>query len=160
MVCWPKFSTRLFKTKNLSYLTSHNFFFFNCCYQMTIMIHSTTWEQNLNHLLYYQLILLLLFVGTITCIWRIQQAKATAVNEGGYEKLINPFKSFPSHVSNYCKNTNDQEDQVIEYRGWDRRWRWWYGIYGTGWQQFIVNLKMDSWGQWGRWASKGWKLLI
>lgn len=38
------------------------------------------------------------------------QAKATAVNDSGYEKLMKQSRDIPFHVSNYHKNTNYQED--------------------------------------------------
>ncbi|XP_050185248.1 proprotein convertase subtilisin/kexin type 5 isoform X1 [Myiozetetes cayanensis] len=64
-------------------------------------------------------ILLLLVIGAIVFIWRRSRAKTQAVNKGGYEKLTNHSKTFPSSVSNYHKSTSYQEDQVIEYRDRD-----------------------------------------
>ncbi|XP_017941456.2 proprotein convertase subtilisin/kexin type 5 isoform X4 [Manacus vitellinus] len=61
-------------------------------------------------------ILLLLVIGAIVFIWRRSRAKTQAVNKGGYEKLTNHSKTFPSSVSNYHKSPSYQEDQVIEYR--------------------------------------------
>ncbi|XP_075595358.1 proprotein convertase subtilisin/kexin type 5 isoform X2 [Balearica regulorum gibbericeps] len=64
-------------------------------------------------------ILLLLVIGAIVFIWRKSRAKAQAVSKGGYEKLTNHSRTFPSYVSNYHETPSYQEDQVIEYRDRD-----------------------------------------
>ncbi|XP_068278360.1 proprotein convertase subtilisin/kexin type 5 isoform X1 [Nyctibius grandis] len=64
-------------------------------------------------------ILLLLVIGAIVFIWRKSRAKTQAVKKGGYEKLTNHSKTFPSYVSNYHEGLSYQEDQVIEYRDRD-----------------------------------------
>ncbi|XP_010190928.1 PREDICTED: proprotein convertase subtilisin/kexin type 5-like, partial [Mesitornis unicolor] len=64
-------------------------------------------------------ILLLLVIGAIVFIWRKSRAKTQAVNKGGYEKLTNHSKTFPSYISTYRNSPNYQEDQVIEYRDQD-----------------------------------------
>ncbi|GAB0204445.1 proprotein convertase subtilisin/kexin type 5 [Grus japonensis] len=64
-------------------------------------------------------ILLLLVIGAIVFIWRKSRAKTQAVSKGGYEKLTNHSRTFPSYVSNYHESPSYQEDQVIEYRDRD-----------------------------------------
>ncbi|KFP66141.1 Proprotein convertase subtilisin/kexin type 5, partial [Cariama cristata] len=64
-------------------------------------------------------ILLLLVIGAIVFIWRKSRAKTRSVNKGGYEKLTNHSKTFPSYVRNYHESPSYQEDQVIEYRDRD-----------------------------------------
>ncbi|XP_051499578.1 proprotein convertase subtilisin/kexin type 5 isoform X2 [Apus apus] len=64
-------------------------------------------------------ILLLLVIGATVFIWRKSQAKTQVVNKGGYEKLTNHSKTFPSYASNYHESPSYQEDQVIEYRDRD-----------------------------------------
>ncbi|XP_074022904.1 proprotein convertase subtilisin/kexin type 5 isoform X1 [Numenius arquata] len=64
-------------------------------------------------------ILLLLVIGAIVFIWRKSRAKTQAVSKGGYEKLTNHSKTFPSYLSNYHESPSYQEDQVIEYRDRD-----------------------------------------
>ncbi|XP_064032778.1 proprotein convertase subtilisin/kexin type 5 isoform X1 [Pogoniulus pusillus] len=64
-------------------------------------------------------ILLVLVIGAIVFIWRKSRAKTQTVSKGGYEKLTDVSKRFPSHVSNYHESPNYLEDQVIEYRDRD-----------------------------------------
>ncbi|NXV23312.1 PCSK5 convertase, partial [Cepphus grylle] len=64
-------------------------------------------------------ILLLLVIGAIVFIWRKSRAKTQAVSKGGYEKLTNHSKTFPSYLSSYHESPSYQEDQVIEYRDRD-----------------------------------------
>ncbi|NXV43083.1 PCSK5 convertase, partial [Uria aalge] len=64
-------------------------------------------------------ILLLLVIGAIVFIWRKSRDKTRAVRKGGYEKLTNHSKTFPSYLSNYHESPSYQEDQVIEYRDRD-----------------------------------------
>ncbi|XP_028941399.1 proprotein convertase subtilisin/kexin type 5-like [Antrostomus carolinensis] len=64
-------------------------------------------------------ILLLLVIGAIIFVWRKSRAKTEAVNKGGYEKLTNHPKTFPSYMSSYHESPSYQEDQVIEYRDAD-----------------------------------------
>lgn len=65
-------------------------------------------------------ILLILCIGAIVFIWRRSRAKAQTVNKGGYQKLTDHSKPFPSYKSNYHESTSYQDDQVIEYKDWDK----------------------------------------
>lgn len=66
---------------------------------MTVYHDPLYHQKNLNHSAFLPADLWLLFAGVISCIWRIERAKATAVNRGGREKLMNQSKALLSQLA-------------------------------------------------------------